>query len=116
MKLIFDEHFPDELAQALKRKRPAIEVLSVHARELDGLGDLALLELLDRENAVLITRDVRTVPGAVAARLAAGQTHGGVIYVPRSIRQTDDKEVMRRLVALLDKMGGADWRCREAWL
>lgn len=116
MKLLFDEHFSDALAQAVKRKRPAVTVDSIHGRSLDGLVDPALLELLDLENTVLVTRDVRTVPGALAARLSAGQTHGGVIFVPRSIRQSDDKELLRRLLALIDEKGGADWQCREEWL
>jgi hypothetical protein len=116
MKLIFDEHFPDELAQAVKRARPKVETASIHGRALDGLGDAALLELLDVERTVLVTRDVRTIPGALASRLSAGQTHGGVVFVPRSIRQTDDKEVLRRLLALIDEKGSEDWQCREVWL
>jgi hypothetical protein len=38
------------------------------------------------------------------------------VFVPRSIRQTDDKEVLRRLLALIDEKGSEDWQCREVWL
>lgn len=116
MKLIFDEHFSDDLAQAVSRERPKVAVSSVHGCALDGLIDPALLELLDIEKTVLLTRDVRTIPGALASRLSSGMTHGGVIFVSRSIRQTDEKEVLRRLLALIDEKGKEDWQCREEWL
>jgi hypothetical protein len=116
MKLLFDEHFSDDLSAAVRRERPQVAAESVHARAFDGLLDPPLLEILDAEKTVLVTRDVRTIPGALAARLASGQTHGGVIFVPRSIRQTDDKELLRRLLALIDAQADVDWRCRVEWL
>jgi hypothetical protein len=116
MKLLFDEHFSDDLAAAVRHGRPALKVSTVHERELDGLDDIPLLEILDEEKTVLVTRDVRTIRGALAERLSSGLTHGGVIFVPRSIRQSDEKEMLRRLLKLLDATGGQDWRCREEWI
>ena len=95
MRLLLDEHFPETLAQAVHRQRPKMSIATVHERELDGLDDAALLELLEEEKTVLVTRDVRTMPGALAARLSAGLTHRGVIFVPRSIAQTDEKTLLR---------------------
>ena len=116
MRLIFDEHFPDELAVAVRRDRPGCEAATIHEREWDGTPDDLLLQILDEEKAVLVTRDARTIPGVAAARLAAGLTHGGILLVPRSIRQTDDRELLRRLLGLIDERGGEDWRCRMEWL
>jgi len=116
VKLIFDEHFSDELAAAVRRERPKVKVATIHEREFDGLLDAPLLEILDEEKTVLVTRDVRTIPGALAERIASGLTHGGVVFVPRSIRQTDEKELLRRLLKLLDATDGQDWQCRAEWL
>jgi hypothetical protein len=116
MKLIFDEHFSDEMAEAIRRARPTVKVATIHERDLDGMADALLLEILDEEKTVLVTRDLRTIPGALDSRLAEGGTHGGVIFVPRSIRQTDEKEMLRRLVKLLDETGGQSWQCRAEWI
>jgi hypothetical protein len=64
----------------------------------------------------LVTRDVNSIPSHAARRLSAAQTHGGIIYVGRSIRQTNLREVIRRLVGLIRKKGGEEWQCREEWL
>lgn len=116
MKIIVDEHFSDGIPDGVKRAVPGLEITSVHARDLDGLKDPALLELLDLEGVTLVTRDVNTVRDHAADRLACGDTHGGLIFVPRSIKQSDEKEVLRRLIALIQKSGGEDWSCREEWL
>jgi hypothetical protein len=68
------------------------------------------------EKTTLVTRDAATVRTHAAARLAAGDTHGGIILVPRSIKQNDEREVIRRLVALVRTHGAEDWSCREEWL
>lgn len=116
MKLLLDEHFPDDIADAIRRELPEVEITSVHARELDGLPDPVLLEILDEEKTVLVSRDVNSLPDHAARRIGSGQTHGGLILVGKSIRQTDSRELIRRLVALIREKGRLDWRCRQDWL
>ncbi len=65
-----------------------------------------LLELLDEEGRVLVTRDVNTVPGHCKARLAAGKTFAGVIYADsKKLRQTDQRGLIRRLGEVVRKHG-----------
>ncbi len=116
MKILLDEHFPEAVGDAVQRKIPGFDISTVHAREFDGLPDPALLELLDDERTTLVTRDVNSIPSHAARPLAAGQTHGGIIYVGKSIRQTNVREVIRRLLELIRKHGGEDWQCGEEWL
>ena len=116
MKILLDEHFPDAVAAAVRRKIPGFDISTVHTRELDGLPDPALLEILDDEKTTLVTRDVNSIPSHAARRLSTGETHGGIIYVGKSIPQTNVREVIRRLVELIRKQGGEDWQCREEWL
>jgi len=84
MILILDEHFPQDMAAAIRRKQPKCKISSVHERDLDGLQDDTLLEILDDEKTTLVTRDVNTVPRFIRSRLASGQTHGGVVYISPS--------------------------------
>ena len=116
MILILDEHFPQDLAAAVRRERPKFNISSVHEKGFDGVQDEALLEILDDEKTTLVTRDVNTIPRFINTRLASGQTHGGVVYVSRKIKQNDSREVIRRLVKFIDENSGEDWQCRDGWL
>lgn len=116
LKLLLDEHLAPEVAAALARKFPALDVLSIYRTQLQGLEDPPLLEVLDRERRTLVTRDVSTVPLHIRRRLAAKQTHGGVVYLPsKRLLQTDVRGAIRRLVAFVEAHGGEDWTCREGW-
>jgi hypothetical protein len=116
MKLLLDEHLDPALVPALRRKFSTLDVASVPGLGWAGLDDPALLEVLDGERRVLVTRDVHSVPEHISDRLAQGLTHGGVVYVPRSIVQGDRKTLLRRLVKLVKEHGDDDWTCREFWL
>jgi hypothetical protein len=117
LKLLLDEHIPEEVAIALRRQFRSLDALSIHETDLVGLLDPPLLELLDAEHRTLVTRDVNTVPVHVRARLASGHTHGGVIYVDsRRLRQTDTRGLIRRLAQVVRTHGAEDWTCREGWL
>lgn len=112
-----DEHIPREAAKALQRKISALEAVSIYDSSWRGLQDPLLLDTLDREGWTLVTRDVNTIPEFVKARLAAGLTHGGVIYADsKRLRQSDVRGLIRRLVAFVQEHGDEDWTCREGWL
>ncbi|MEI7941451.1 MAG: DUF5615 family PIN-like protein [Verrucomicrobiota bacterium] len=57
IKLLLDVHITPKVAVALKRRFPALDVKSIHETDWAALPDEVLLELLDAENRVLVTRD-----------------------------------------------------------
>ncbi len=117
MRLLLDEHFPRGLAVALRRQLTTLDAVSIHETMLGGLKDPPLLEVLDAEHRSLITRDVNSIPRHVRARLAAGQTHGGIIYAESKwLRQKDARALIRRSAEVVKKHSEADWTCRERWL
>lgn len=116
MKLLTDEHFPIEIAQALRREMPEFDTQSIHETNLAGLLDQPLLAVLDLQRRTLLTRDVNSIPDFLKERLREGRTHGGVIYVTRRFRQNDLRAVIRALVRFLKAHGNEDWGCREGWL
>jgi hypothetical protein len=112
-----DEHIPREVAEALRRKFPALQAVSIYDTEWRGLPDPPLLETLDREGWTLVSRDVNTTPEYIEARLAEGLTHGGVIDADsKRLRQSDARGLIRRLISFVEKHGAEDWTCREGWL
>jgi hypothetical protein len=117
VRLLLDEHLPRDAAEALRRKFPALDAVSIYDTSWRGLPDPPLLETLDHEGWTLVSRDVNTIPEFVKARLAAGLTHGGVIYADsKRLRQSDVRGLIRRLIAFVEKHGAEDWTCREGWL
>ncbi len=110
MKLLLDEHIAREVAVPLSRKFPGFKVLSIYETPGKGLPDPPLLEALDLEGGTLVTRDVNTIPEFARARLAAGLTHGGILYVDsKRLRQSDVRGLIRRLAVFLEKNRFADW-------
>lgn len=117
MRLLLDEHIPREAAEALRRKFPGLNAISIYDTSWRGLPDSPLLETLDGEGWTLVSRDVNTIPEFVKARLAAGLTHGGVIYADsKRLRQSNIRGLIRRLIVFVEKHGAEDWACREGWL
>lgn len=116
MKLLLDEHLDPAIAAALRREFRELDVQSVEDPGWAGLDDAALLEVLDAENRALVTRDVNSMPEHLRRRLKDGLTHAGVVLVPRSIKQTDRRTLIRELARLLKERGAEDWQCRIFWL
>ena len=116
MRLLTDEHFPSEIAQAVRREMPGFDIQSIHETNLAGLLDQPLLAALDLQQRTLLTRDVNSIPDFLKERLREGKTHGGVIYVSSSFRQNELRAVIRALVAFLKEHRNEDWTCREGWL
>ena len=114
---MLDVHLTPEVAAALSRRFPDLDVKSIHETDWAALPDEVLLELLDTEKRVLVTRDVNTMPGHTKARIAAGKTHAGVIYADsKKLRQTDQRGLIRRLADVVKKHGHEDFTCRSGWL
>jgi hypothetical protein len=116
VKLLTDEHFPREIAEAVRVKMPDLDIQSLHETNLAGLLDQPLLAALDLQQRTLLTRDVNSIPDFLKDRLREGKTHGGAIYVSGSFRQNDLRAVIRALVTFLKAHREEDWRCREGWL
>ena len=117
LKLLLDEHIDPEVARALRRRFPELDVSSIQDTPWVGLPDPALLELLDAERCTLVTRDVNSVPWHANQRLQAGLTHGGVIYADsKRLKQNDLRGLIRRLANAVAEHGQEDWTCRSGWL
>ena len=117
IKLLLDVHIAPEVAAALKRRFPGLDVKSIHETDWAALPDEVLLELLDTEDRVLVTRDVRSMPGHTKARIASGKTFAGVIYADsKRLRQTDTRGLIQRLGKVLHEHGNEEFKCRSGWL
>jgi predicted nuclease of predicted toxin-antitoxin system len=75
----------------------------------EGLDDDQVLDLATADRRILVTHDVRTVPGLLRAWAEAGRPHGGVILV-HGVRHDEFGRLIRGILALLDERPRqADW-------
>lgn len=85
---MLDVHLDPALADALLRRWPTLDVQSATEPGLAVLSDPLLLEILDEEGRVLVTRDVNTMPEHVSATWkpvkAAVRVSDGVSTVTRA--------------------------------
>jgi len=80
---------------------------------LRGLPDPDVLELAAGEDRVLVTHDVRSMPGHFAEFVRAGMGSAGVFLIPDRVPVAvaiDD------LVLIWSASDAAEWRNRLVWL
>ena len=117
LKLLLDEHISEEVAAALLRRFPGLDVKSIYSTMLKGLADPPLLEVLDHEGRTLVTRDVNSIPRHIRNRQGEGKGQGGIFYVDsKRLKQTDTKGLIRRLTEIVEKHGNEDWTGRQGWV
>ena len=81
MRFAADENFDGRILNGLYDRLPDLDIVRVQDTEMYKAPDQKLLEWLAGEGRILLTHDVRTMPGYVYARVRAGQSSPGVIEV-----------------------------------
>jgi Domain of unknown function (DUF5615) len=108
-----DENFHGDVLRGLLRRFPALDVLRVQDTEIFGMDDPALLEWCARENRVLFTHDIRTIPGFVNARLKRSEPVSGVVAAPTSMSVG---AMVEDLVFIVECTDAAEWQNRIEYL
>lgn len=84
MRFAADENFDGRILDGLQRRLPTLDAIRVQDTAMYQLADPELLNQLAIEDRILLTHDVRTIPGFVYERVQAGQPVPGIIEVHRS--------------------------------
>lgn len=87
MKALLDEHLAPQIAVLLCDAGYDVQAVA-HRPELIGSSDSSILEVATSEGRAVITKNVKDFRPLVAARLAQGGTHGGLILVPSTRTRT----------------------------
>lgn len=83
MRLLLDEHYSQNLAQALRDRGHDVVAVAERA-DLRAASDRALLEAADREGRALLTNNVRHLVPIATQRLGAGESHAGLVLTSDS--------------------------------
>jgi predicted nuclease of predicted toxin-antitoxin system len=79
--LLIDENLNHRILRGLLRSVPHLDYLLAPDAGLKGANDPAVLDFAARENRVLATHDLRTVPKHAYERVKAGLPMPGVIAI-----------------------------------
>jgi Domain of unknown function (DUF5615) len=76
-----DENFNNDILRAAWRVEPTLDIIRVQDTEASGFSDPNLLRWLTKENRILLTHDVNTVPGFAKELLKEGFSLPGIFLV-----------------------------------
>jgi hypothetical protein len=85
LKLLADENIGQAIVRGLLRRLPEVDVVRVQDVGLSGERDPEVLAWAAETGRVLITHDMRTVPGYAYERVEAGERMPGVFVIPASM-------------------------------
>lgn len=97
LRLLIDENFDQRIVRALRLRLPQIDQVVVQHVGLSGVSDPDLLVWAARENRIIVTHDVNTMPRHASHRLRQSLPMTGVIVVPEHLeigRAVDDLEII----------------------
>jgi hypothetical protein len=77
LKLLTDEHLPDEIAGAVRREMPDFDIQSIYETDRAGILAPPLLEMLDLQERTLLTPDVNSIPDFSKSDCGKGNARRG---------------------------------------
>jgi hypothetical protein len=82
--VLLDQNFDHDIVQGLLRRQPELDYVTAHDAGVRDWPDPKLLIWAASQGLLLLTHDLRTMPGHIADVIAAGHNISGVVIVPRS--------------------------------
>ena len=82
LRLLIDENIDHRILRGLLRRIPHLDFIIPAHVGLAGRKDSELLRWAAREDRVLLTHDIQTMPHYASQLLAQGESIAGVIVVP----------------------------------
>ena len=109
-KLLLDSHVPADVARALTRLRPTVDVQHL-STWMDGAyigaSDDMLLEACWQDRRAVVSKDRATLPGWIELRVAEGKEHGGVLfYDSERFKAPQIGSLAKALATALDQVRG----------
>jgi len=83
-RFLADHDLNDHIVTGVLRREPAIEFLRVREVGMSWRSDEEILDYSDREDLLVVSHDVNTMPAAAHSRLRAGQSFPGLFMVPQT--------------------------------
>lgn len=108
-----DENIDLDLVLGLRRRIDDIDIVRVQDVGLRTLSDPEILQWAADQGRILISHDLKTVPGFAGARLTAGLTMPGVILLRSTLPIA---HALDQLAAIAGASDAEEWNNQIAYL
>lgn len=113
LRLLADENFNHDLLRGLLRRLPKLDVVRVQDVGLRQMDDPAVLEWAAREDRVLLTHDVNTIPAFAFDRVRQRKSMAGVFVIAQD---ASPAVIIDDLVLLAECSEDAEWENAVAYV
>ena len=112
-RFLADENIDPDLVLGLRRKVDDVDIARVQDVGLRTLNDPEILQWAADQGRILISHDLKTMPGFAGERLAAGLPMPGVILLRSTISIA---QALDELTAIAGASGADEWNNQIAYL
>jgi hypothetical protein len=113
LRLAADENFNNDIVRGVRRRNPAVDILSVQDAGLSGADDPAVLEWAAQSGRVLLTHDVATMTRYAYDRVGQGLPMPGVFEVGRHVPV---RVAIEEIVLLAECSTDGEWEGQVRYL
>ena len=85
LRLLTDQNFNGRVLRGLRRRLAELDLVRAFDAGLAGSADPDLLEWAAKEDRIVVSHDVNTMPAFAYDRVRGGQSMPGVFIVPTSV-------------------------------
>lgn len=86
LKFLTDENFESTILRGLLRRNPEIDIVRVQDHGLSNTDDPIILEWAAKNDRIVLTHDLRTMPDFAYKRVSNNQKMPGIIVMRPDIR------------------------------
>lgn len=113
VRFVADENLDNDIVLGLRRRLETVDIARVQDVGLRTADDPAVLQWAADSDRVLVTHDLRTIPGFAHARVVGGLPIPGVVLVASSLPVAT---AIDELAMIADASDQAEWAGRVVYL
>jgi hypothetical protein len=113
VRFLADADLNKAIVSGVLRREPAIDFLTAHAAGLRKMKDPEVLALAARQQRVLVSHDVGTMPTHFKIFRNSGQRSAGVFLMPQAL---DIGTAIEELLLIWLASEASEWENRLEWL
>jgi hypothetical protein len=107
-----DENLNQAIVYGVSRREPSVDFQTPQEAGLLGATDQTLLQKCAFENRILVSHDIKTIPGRFAEFITR-QTSAGVLLIPQ---RASVGEAIETLLMIWNSCDASEWENRICYL
>jgi len=113
VRFLADADLNKAIVSGVLRREPSVDFLTAHPAGLRHMSDTEVLALATRQQRVLVSHDVGSMPAHFRAFLQAGKHSAGVFLIAQSL---DVGAAIDELLLIWLASEASEWQDRLEWL